>query len=151
MKGVLSGLTAFFALMSILCTSSILVVLLLLAWEGSQLQEPRTPGYLMYGVINPDVVATLCRNDAVPISIADCSNDNLQLQFWQIRDIVESYVENNLTHDELTELIGDYEVACNLPDSRPLPNTFRCAYQFNVGYTLVFVFDDVTEQLLAIE
>ncbi|GAB5494288.1 MAG: hypothetical protein Phog2KO_45030 [Phototrophicaceae bacterium] len=148
-QGIVVGLNAFFALVTILCVSSIIAVTSISIWQLYQREQ--TQQYYSLNIVDTNVVLALCQNDAIPIRIANCSDNNLRLQFRQIREIANSYVDEGLTYTQVLELIGNYEVTCLLPDRQPLPNTFRCAYEFDVGYTLIFVFDNTTEQLLNIE
>lgn len=149
LDGFMLGASIFMVLCAVLAIGSIGLFFLLSNWEQQEITDARE--YYLANTVDQEVVLNLCTRNAIPESIADCANSNLTLEFWEIRTIAESYVEVSLSYGEVSEFLEDYEIMCNLPDRLPEPGTFRCAYEFDVGYTLIFVFSETSEELLYIE
>lgn len=97
--------------------------------------------------IDSIVVKDLCSKNIVPDSIIDCSQPDLMMKYYQVREVMEYYLKQGVTYSEINTLFGDYERDCyyKLPES----NINRCSYQFD-EYKLRLVFNVNTDEFVNI-
>lgn len=139
------------AIIGFLCFVVILVFAFFLIIRADKQAEQNRYSEYLNTFVDESVVADLCTRNVVPDFVGDCNQPRLVIRFYQIRQIMEHYLKQVHTFTEVNSLFGIYESLCNLPDRLPEPNTYRCAYEFDIGYTLVLVFDEDTDELVDIE
>lgn len=139
-------LAVFFTISCIAITGTILLISVLVFAMGktSEQRQANREAYLN-SLIAPELVENLCSHDALPEQYCNGTTD---LRYRDMKEIVQTYPDKNLTYDDVFALFGEYESTCNLPWQLP-PDTYACGYALPPNFlSIYFLFDESTDMLL---
>lgn len=96
--------------------------------------------------LDSTVAMDLCSKDIVSDLIEACNQADKAIKFYQVRQIMEYYLEQNYSYSEINTLFGTYLRDCTTPLNS---NFYRCAYIFD-DYKLDLLFNLNTDRFLRI-